>query len=190
MSFALRRGSARTSRDGIQPAMHRRAVPYAHSRKPGRGRSPGRSEPDRGTPAGLPCPVEPAAEEIGFANRVQVIGPAVARGEPRIFLKMLDLQRRRHGCRFLIRSQRHEPKRGVAGRDKLYAQTRLYGAFPVENGPNFNIFVAVDGSTLSVVGTDPGIASSERSVRVAKIARSAGGCPDPNPLRRAQSAAG
>jgi hypothetical protein len=44
------------------------------------------------------------------------------------------------------------------------------GTFSVQNGPNFNIFVAVDGSRLSVVATDPGVASSERSVRVGKTA--------------------
>jgi hypothetical protein len=46
------------------------------------------------------------------------------------------------------------------------------GTFPVQNGSNFNIFVAVDGSGLSVVATDPGVPSSERSVRVGKTARS------------------
>jgi hypothetical protein len=44
------------------------------------------------------------------------------------------------------------------------------GTFSVKNGPNFDIFVAVDGSALSVVGTDPGVASLERSVRVGKTA--------------------
>jgi hypothetical protein len=38
-----------------------------------------------------------------------------------------QLQLRRHGYRFRnIRYQRHEPKRAVASRDNLYAQTRLY----------------------------------------------------------------
>ena len=37
-------------------------------------------------------------------------------------------------------------------------------------GVHFDIFVAVDGSALSVVGTDPGLASSERDVRVGKTA--------------------
>ena len=43
------------------------------------------------------------------------------------------------------------------------------GTFSVQNRPNFNIFVAVDGSGLSVVATDPGAAYSEvlhRSVRL------------------------
>ena len=44
------------------------------------------------------------------------------------------------------------------------------GTFSVKNGPNFDIFVAVAGSALSVVGTDPGLASSERDVRVGKTA--------------------
>ena len=35
------------------------------------------------------------------------------------------------------------------------------GTLSVLNGPNFDIFVAVDGSQLSVIGTDPGVALSE-----------------------------
>ena len=35
------------------------------------------------------------------------------------------------------------------------------GTYSVQNGPNFDIFVAVDGSQLSVIGTDPGVALSE-----------------------------
>jgi hypothetical protein len=35
------------------------------------------------------------------------------------------------------------------------------GTYSVQNGPNFDIFVAVDGSQLSVIGTDPGSALSE-----------------------------
>ena len=47
------------------------------------------------------------------------------------------------------------------------------GTSSVHNGPNFNIFVAVDGSGLSVVATDPGAAYSEvlhRSVSFGKTA--------------------
>jgi hypothetical protein len=44
------------------------------------------------------------------------------------------------------------------------------GTFSVQNGPNFDIFVAVDGSALSFVGTTSGLASSERSVRVGNTA--------------------
>jgi hypothetical protein len=44
------------------------------------------------------------------------------------------------------------------------------GTFSVKNGPNFDIFVAVDGSAFSIVGTDQGLASSERDVRVGKTA--------------------
>jgi hypothetical protein len=44
------------------------------------------------------------------------------------------------------------------------------GTFSVKNGPNFDIFVAIDGSALSEVGTDPGLGSSERDVRVGKAA--------------------
>jgi hypothetical protein len=35
------------------------------------------------------------------------------------------------------------------------------GTYSVQNGPNFDIFVAVNGSQLSVIGTDPGVALSE-----------------------------
>jgi hypothetical protein len=45
------------------------------------------------------------------------------------------------------------------------------GTFSVKNGPNFDIFVALDGSGLSVVTTDQGAAYSEvlhRSVRFGK----------------------
>jgi hypothetical protein len=35
------------------------------------------------------------------------------------------------------------------------------GTYSVQNGPNFDIFVAVDGSQLSVINTDPGAAGSE-----------------------------
>jgi len=34
------------------------------------------------------------------------------------------------------------------------------GTYSVQNGPNFNIFVAVDGSALTIINTDPGIAFS------------------------------
>jgi hypothetical protein len=47
------------------------------------------------------------------------------------------------------------------------------GTFSVQNGPNFNIFVALDGSALSVVSTDQGAAYSEvlhRSVSFGKTA--------------------
>ena len=44
------------------------------------------------------------------------------------------------------------------------------GTFSVHNGPNFDIFVAVDGSGFSIVGTTSGLASSERDVRVRKTA--------------------
>jgi hypothetical protein len=35
------------------------------------------------------------------------------------------------------------------------------GTYSVQNGPNFNIFVAVDGSALSVIDTDMGVSFSE-----------------------------
>jgi hypothetical protein len=35
------------------------------------------------------------------------------------------------------------------------------GTYSVQNGPNFDIFVAVDGSSLSVIDTDPGVSFSE-----------------------------
>jgi hypothetical protein len=35
------------------------------------------------------------------------------------------------------------------------------GTYSVENGPHFDIFVAVDGSQLSVTATDPGHALAE-----------------------------
>jgi hypothetical protein len=47
------------------------------------------------------------------------------------------------------------------------------GTLSVQNGPNFNIFVALDGSGLSVVSTDLGAAYSEvlhRSVSFGKTA--------------------
>jgi hypothetical protein len=47
------------------------------------------------------------------------------------------------------------------------------GTFSVHNGPDFDIFVAVDGSGLSLVGTDPGGADGEvvhQSVRLGKAA--------------------
>jgi hypothetical protein len=47
------------------------------------------------------------------------------------------------------------------------------GTFSVKNGPNFDIFVALDGSGLSVVTTDQGAAYSEvlhRSVSFGKTA--------------------
>ena len=34
------------------------------------------------------------------------------------------------------------------------------GAYSVQNGPNLNIFVAIDGSALTVIDTDPGVAAS------------------------------
>lgn len=40
------------------------------------------------------------------------------------------------------------------------------GTFSVKNGPNFDIFVAVDGSALSVVETDNGASYSEVQQRV------------------------
>jgi hypothetical protein len=35
------------------------------------------------------------------------------------------------------------------------------GTYSVQNGPNFDIFVAVDGSALSVIDTTPGVSASE-----------------------------
>jgi hypothetical protein len=35
------------------------------------------------------------------------------------------------------------------------------GTYSVKNGPNFDIFVAFDGSELSVINTDQGVAGSE-----------------------------
>ena len=35
------------------------------------------------------------------------------------------------------------------------------GTYSVQNGPNFDIFVAVDGSALSVIDTDSGVSFSE-----------------------------
>ena len=35
------------------------------------------------------------------------------------------------------------------------------GTYSVQNGPNFDIFVAFDGSQLAVIGTDPGAAGLE-----------------------------
>ena len=35
------------------------------------------------------------------------------------------------------------------------------GTYSVQNGPNFDIFVAVDGSALSVIDTDMGVSFSE-----------------------------
>jgi hypothetical protein len=35
------------------------------------------------------------------------------------------------------------------------------GTYSVKNGPNFDIFVAVDGSELSVIVTDPNVSFSE-----------------------------
>jgi hypothetical protein len=35
------------------------------------------------------------------------------------------------------------------------------GTYSVQNGPNFDIFVAFDGSQLAVISTDPGAAGSE-----------------------------
>ena len=37
------------------------------------------------------------------------------------------------------------------------------GTFSVHNGPNFDIFVAVDGSGLSLIGNDPGGARMGKS---------------------------
>jgi hypothetical protein len=34
------------------------------------------------------------------------------------------------------------------------------GTYSVQNGPNFDIFVAVDGSSLTTINTDPGVAFS------------------------------
>ena len=34
------------------------------------------------------------------------------------------------------------------------------GTYSVQNGPNFDIFVAVDGSSLTSINTDPGVAFS------------------------------
>ena len=35
------------------------------------------------------------------------------------------------------------------------------GTYSVQNGPHFDIFVAVDGSQLSTINTDPGVSFSE-----------------------------
>lgn len=35
------------------------------------------------------------------------------------------------------------------------------GTYSVQNGPNFDIFVAVDGSALSVIDTDPGVSDAQ-----------------------------
>src|ERR1700674_4807260 len=35
------------------------------------------------------------------------------------------------------------------------------GTYTVESGPHFNIFVALDGSELAVIGTDPGASVAE-----------------------------
>jgi hypothetical protein len=35
------------------------------------------------------------------------------------------------------------------------------GTYSVQNGPNFDMFVAVDGSALSVIDTTPGVSASE-----------------------------
>jgi hypothetical protein len=35
------------------------------------------------------------------------------------------------------------------------------GTYSVQNGPNFDIFVAADGSALSTINTDPGVAASQ-----------------------------
>ena len=40
-------------------------------------------------------------------------------------------------------------------------KTDCTGTFSVQNGPNFDIFVALDGSGMSVVGTDTGAVYSE-----------------------------
>jgi hypothetical protein len=40
------------------------------------------------------------------------------------------------------------------------------GTYSVQNGPNFDIFVAVDGSGLSNIDTDPGVSFSEVNQRV------------------------
>ena len=46
------------------------------------------------------------------------------------------------------------------------------GTYSVQNGPHFDIFVAVDGSQLSVTATDPGHALAEGpSLRVGSIRR-------------------
>ena len=39
------------------------------------------------------------------------------------------------------------------------------GTFSVHNGPNFDIFVAVDGSELSQVATDPGVSFSASNIQ-------------------------
>jgi len=39
------------------------------------------------------------------------------------------------------------------------------GTFSVHNGPNFGIFVAVDGSELSQVATDPGVSFSASNIQ-------------------------
>jgi hypothetical protein len=35
------------------------------------------------------------------------------------------------------------------------------GTYSVQNGPNFDIFVAVDGSALSTIDTDPGVSDAQ-----------------------------
>jgi hypothetical protein len=40
------------------------------------------------------------------------------------------------------------------------------GTYSVQNGPNFDIFVAVDGSQLASIETDPGVAAAGVSLRV------------------------
>lgn len=40
------------------------------------------------------------------------------------------------------------------------------GTYSVQNGPNFDIFVAVDGSQLASIETDPGAAAAGVSLRV------------------------
>jgi hypothetical protein len=35
------------------------------------------------------------------------------------------------------------------------------GTYSVQNGPNFDIFIAADGSALSTINTDPGVAASQ-----------------------------
>jgi hypothetical protein len=45
------------------------------------------------------------------------------------------------------------------------------GTFSVKNGPNFDIFVAVDGSQLASTETDPGAAAAGVSLRVGSSKR-------------------
>lgn len=45
------------------------------------------------------------------------------------------------------------------------------GTYSVMNGPNFDIFVAVDGSQLASIETDPGVAAAGVSLRVGSSKR-------------------